>query len=109
MRDPAVQSACLSGAGLPTTLFDQAQSDPSSEAEVVEETSAALALGALGTPLLSLTGSDSSLLGPVLGDVPNGAEALELWDSVRFALQHPYVYELKRNRDKGAPEGLRAD
>jgi Mycothiol-dependent nitroreductase Rv2466c len=106
--DPAIQSACLAEAGLPATLFDHAQSDPSTEAEVIAETRAALALGAMGTPLLSLTGSDSSLLGPVLGHVPTGAEALELWDSVRFVLQHPYVYELKRNGDKGTPEGLRA-
>ena len=109
VRDPIIQSACLAEAGLPATLFDQAQSDPSTEAEVVAETRAALALGAVGTPLLSVAGSDSSLLGPVLGRVPTGSEALELWDSVRFALEHPYVYELKRNRDKGTPEGLRAD
>jgi 2-hydroxychromene-2-carboxylate isomerase len=109
VRDPATQSACLTEAGLPTTLFDRAQRDPSTEAEVIAETEAALALGAVGTPLLSIAGSDSSLLGPVLGYVPTGAEALELWDSVRFALQHPYLYELKRNRDRGTPEGLRAD
>jgi 2-hydroxychromene-2-carboxylate isomerase len=109
VRDPAVQAGCLAEAGLSAGLFDQAQSDPATEAEVVAETRAALAMGALGTPVLTLGGSDASLFGPVLGHVPSGAEALELWESVRFALQHPYVYELKRNRDKGTPEGLRAD
>jgi len=83
--------------------------DPATEAEVVAETRAALALGALGTPTLSLSGSNSTLLGPVLGAVPNDAEALELWDTVWFALRHPYLYELKRNRDRGLPKGLRAD
>lgn len=109
VRDPAIQAGCLAEAGLPATLFDQAQHDPSTEAEVVAETRAALALGAVGTPVLSLSGSESTLFGPVLGHVPSGDEALELWDSVWFALRHPYLYELKRNRDRGAPEGLRAD
>jgi predicted DsbA family dithiol-disulfide isomerase len=109
VRAAAVQAGCLAEAGLPATLFDEAQSDPATEAEVVAETRAALALGAVGTPVLSIGGSDSSLFGPVLGHVPSGAEALELWDSVRFALQHPYVYELKRNRDKGTPQAVRAD
>jgi len=109
VREAATQRACLAEAGLSATLFDQAQTDPSTEAEVVAETRAALALGAVGTPLLSLSGSGSSVLGPVLGQVPTGVEALELWDAVRFALLHPYLYELKRNRDNGTPEGLRAD
>jgi predicted DsbA family dithiol-disulfide isomerase len=109
VRDPATQARCLSEAGLSTDLFAQAQSDPAIEAEVVSETRAALAMGVLGTPALSLSGTDSTLLGPVLGQVPSGAEALALWDTVRFALEHPYLYELKRNRDRGTPEGLRAD
>jgi len=109
VRDRAVQSDCLARAGLPASLFDDAVRDPAMEAEVVAETRAALALGAVGTPTLSVSGSDSTLFGPVLGAVPSEAEALELWDTVWFALRHPYLYELKRNRDKGTPDGLRAD
>ncbi|MBV9581987.1 MAG: DsbA family protein [Chloroflexi bacterium] len=109
VRDPAIQRQCLSAAGLPLTLFDDAQRDPATEAELVADTRAALALGVLGTPTLALAGSDATLLGPVLGAVPAESEALELWTAVEFALRHPYVYELKRNRDKGTPENLRAD
>jgi hypothetical protein len=109
VREPSIQAGCLADAGLPATLFEAAQQDPATEAEVVAETRAALALGAVGTPVLSLGDANSTLLGPVLGHVPGDTEALELWDCVRFALQHPYLYELKRNRDKGTPEGLRAD
>jgi hypothetical protein len=109
VREPAVQARCLAEAGLPPTLFDAAQRDETTEAELVAETRAALDAGVLGTPSLSLAGSDACLLGPVLGHVPSDAEALELWRCVQFALQHPYVYELKRDRDKGTPEGLRAD
>ena len=76
---------------------------------VIAETRAALSRGVLGTPALALSGADTCLFGPVLGAVPEGAESLALWDSVRFALQHPYVYELKRNRDQGTPAGLHAD
>ncbi len=106
VRDPALQSRCLRQAGLPVTLFDDAQRDASTEAEVVAETRGALARGAGGTPTLSLSGSDVCLLGPVLGAVPEGGEALELWDTVWFALRHAYVYELKRNRDQGTPAGI---
>jgi predicted DsbA family dithiol-disulfide isomerase len=106
VRDPAVQTACLTEAGLPVTLFDDAQRDPATETEVIGETRAALARGAGGTPTLALSGSDVCLLGPVLGAVPEGDEALELWEMVWFALRHPYVYELKRNRDRGTPAGI---
>jgi 2-hydroxychromene-2-carboxylate isomerase len=109
LRELSIQARCLSEAGLPQTLFDDAQHDQGTEAELVAETRAALSFGVLGTPSLSLTGSETCLLGPVLGQVPSDAEALELWRSVQFALEHPYVYELKRNRDKGTPDGLRAD
>jgi 2-hydroxychromene-2-carboxylate isomerase len=106
VRDAAVQWRCLREAGLPVTLFGDAQRDPSTESEVVGETRAALARGAGGTPTLALTGSGVCLLGPVLGAVPEGDEALELWETVWFALRHPYVYELKRNRDQGTPASL---
>jgi 2-hydroxychromene-2-carboxylate isomerase len=109
IRDAAIQARCLTDAGLPPTLFDEAQRDPATEAELVAETRAALASGVLGTPALSITGSGASLLGPVLGHVPEDAEALELWRTVRFALEHPYVYELKRGRTQGTPGELRAD
>jgi 2-hydroxychromene-2-carboxylate isomerase len=109
VRDRSVQSGCLNAAGLPTTLFDEAQRDATTEDEVIDETRAAMAFGVLGTPSLSLSGSDVAVLGPILGQVPEGPEALDLWQSVRFALEHPYLYELKRNRDKGTPEGIRAD
>jgi 2-hydroxychromene-2-carboxylate isomerase len=108
VRDGAVQASCLSAAGLPATLFEDAQLDPATETGVIAETRAALSSGVLGTPSLSVSGSDVCVLGPVLGQVPEGDEALELWRSVRFALEHPYVYELKRNRDRGTPEGTRA-
>jgi predicted DsbA family dithiol-disulfide isomerase len=96
--DVRIQARCLEAAGLPTNLFDVALRDPNTEAAVVAETQAALALGALGTPSLAISGTDSCLLGPIIGRVPSGEDALQLWDHVHFALTQAYVYEMKRNR-----------
>jgi len=109
IRDATLQARCLTEAGVSPALFDEAQGDPATETELVAETRAAVASGVLGTPSLSLSGSDASMLGPVLGRVPDDAEALELWRGVRFALEHPYVYELKRGRDRGTPGELRTE
>jgi len=108
LRDSPVQRACLDQAGLPRTLFDDALADPMTESDVVNESRAALDLGALGTPTIALSGGDAALFGPIIGQVPAGEEALRLWDTVYLALQTPYVYELKRGR-KSAPTSQFAD
>lgn len=104
----AIQSRCLEAAGLPPGFYAEALADASTETDVITETRAALARGALGTPSLTLAGSDTCLLGPIIGRVPDGEAALRLWDNVYFALTEPYVYELKRNR-KSTPESQFAD
>jgi hypothetical protein len=96
--DQAVQARCLSAAGLPASLWADALGDASIEAEVVSESRSALARGALGTPTLALTGGGAVIFGPIVGEVPNGAEALRLWEQVRYALETPTFYELKRGR-----------
>ena len=103
-----VQRRCLEAAGLPRGFYAEALADPSTEREVIDETRAALARGALGTPSLALARSDTCLLGPIIGQVPDGEAALRLWDNVHFALIEPYVYELKRTR-KSTPESQFAD
>src|SRR5207247_1579958 len=96
--DPSVQASCLAAAGLPPTLYNDAMSDQSTEAEVISESREALDRGALGTPSMAISGTNSMLFGPIIGVVPAGHEALSLWDSVYAALQTPYVFEMKRNR-----------
>ncbi|HUZ76417.1 MAG TPA: DsbA family protein [Chloroflexota bacterium] len=96
--DTQVQARCLEIAGQPASLYVAALADPATEADVLAESRAALALGALGTPTLALSGASTSLFGPILGQVPSGDDALRLWDNVRFTLETPYCYELKRNR-----------
>jgi predicted DsbA family dithiol-disulfide isomerase len=107
--DAAIQRRCLEAAGLPPSLFDEALQDPSTEADVIAETRAALDLGVLGTPSLALACTDNCMLGPIIGHVPAaGEEALRLWDNVFFTLSQPYVYEIKRNR-KSVPDAQFAD
>ncbi len=97
----ALQAKCLEAAGLPTTLYEEAQADQSTHDEwMAENTEAVERLAAFGTPTIALHGSDIGIFGPVVEPVPSGAEALALWDSVYQNLQAPYLYEIKRNRPR---------
>ena len=97
----AIQARCLEEAGLPTTLYEEALADQSTHEEwMAEHRDAVERLDAFGTPTLALTGSDIGIFGPVVDPVPNGDEALALWDSVYVALRAPYLYEMKRTRPR---------
>ena len=97
----ALQAKCLETAGLPTDLYEKAVADPSTHEEwMAEHHEAVNRLGAFGTPTVALAGSDVGIFGPVVDPVPDGDEALALWDSVRVALNAPYLYEMKRNRPR---------
>ena len=97
----ALQAKCLEIAGLPTDLYERALADQSTHEEWMAEHHEAVArLGAFGTPTVALAGSDVGIFGPVVDPVPDGDEALALWDSVHVALKAPYLYEMKRNRPR---------
>jgi hypothetical protein len=97
----ALQASCLEQAGLRTSLYEEAMADDSTLAEWLAEHHAAIKqLDAFGTPTLALAGSTIGVFGPVVDPVPDGDEALALWDSVLVALKAPYLYELKRNRPR---------
>ncbi len=54
--------------------------------------------GNLGTPFITFGPPDGpSLFGPVIGRVPRGAEALELWDAVEVLARFGGFYEIKRS------------
>src|SRR5579871_2620235 len=73
----ALQAKCLEAAGLPSTLYEEAQADPSTHEEWMAENAEAVErLAAFGTPTISLLGSDVGIFGPVVEPVPSGAEAL---------------------------------
>lgn len=97
----ALQRKCLKTAGLPETLYEDAQADASTHTEWMAENDEAVArLGAFGTPTIALAGSNIGVFGPVVDPPPDGDEALRLWDSVCVALQAPYLYEMKRSRPR---------
>ena len=90
---------CLRRAGLPESLYRDALADPSTEAEVLAEHRDATArLHAFGVPTLALEGSDIGLFGPVIEPIPTGSAADVLWEHVRWMLEQPYLWELKRER-----------
>lgn len=92
-------AACLERAGLPASLYRSALDDPSTEQELLDEHRAARdRLHAFGVPTLALEGSDIGIFGPVIEPLPTGAEADTLWEHVRWMLQQPYLWELKRER-----------
>jgi len=104
VSDPAyraLQARCLEQAGLPTSLYEEAMSDTSTLDEwFAEHHEAVQRLDAFGTPTVALSGSTVGVFGPVVDPVPDGDEALALWDSVHVALKAPYLYEMKRNRPR---------
>jgi protein-disulfide isomerase-like protein with CxxC motif len=101
MREPAVQARCLEEAGLAATLYADAQDDQATETEMIDVTRDAMdRLQLFGVPTLVLAGSRVAVFGPVIHPVPSGQEALDLWDHVYFSLRQPYLYEMKRTRDK---------
>jgi 2-hydroxychromene-2-carboxylate isomerase len=52
----------------------------------------------VGSPIISLTGTDRGFFGPVLNDVPQGDAAGELWDYISGLLRLDEFNELKRDR-----------
>jgi hypothetical protein len=96
-RYRAIQAACLKSAGLPTTLYEEALKDQSTEDEWLAEHHEAVArLGAFGTPTLALAGSNIGVFGPVVDPVPPHEDTMRLWDAVHLQLTSPWMYELKR-------------
>src|SRR5262249_7778827 len=66
----ALQARCLETAGLPNTLYHEAQADQSTLDEWMAEHFAAVErLDAFGTPTLALAGSSIGVFGPVVDPV----------------------------------------
>ncbi|HEY1293210.1 MAG TPA: DsbA family protein [Chloroflexota bacterium] len=90
---------CLRRAELPESLYRDALSDDSTEKDLIDEHRAARErLSAFGVPTLALEGSDIGLFGPVIEPMPTGADADTLWEHVRWMLEQPYFWEVKRER-----------
>ena len=89
----------LTGAGLPTGLAG-AVDDESWDAEIQEETDAALALTGkdVGTPILHFRPPEgAAFFGPVISRLPGPEDAVALWDHVVGLAGFPGFAELKRS------------
>jgi predicted DsbA family dithiol-disulfide isomerase len=90
---------CLQRAGLPESLYRDALADASTETDLLQEhRDATERLEAFGVPTLSLQDSSIAIFGPVLEPIPTGTEADALWEHVRWMLQQPHLWEMKRKR-----------
>jgi hypothetical protein len=57
-------------------------------------------LNVFGVPTLAFQDSNIAFFGPVINGVPEGQDALALWDFVRPALRIPFLFEFKRTRTR---------
>jgi predicted DsbA family dithiol-disulfide isomerase len=94
-----VVPAALRGAGLDPELLQRALDDPSTvEAVRADHRQAHERHGAFGVPWLVLDDQQFGFFGPVIDPVPQGQEALALWEHTAWMLTRPYLYEFKRER-----------
>ncbi|MFN2568435.1 MAG: DsbA family protein [Candidatus Dormibacteria bacterium] len=87
----------LRNAHLDPRLAAEALEDDSTLQELMAEHDEARERGIFGVPTVEVDGS-APFFGPVVDRPLTGREAGELWDHVVWALEQPYLFELKRSR-----------
>jgi predicted DsbA family dithiol-disulfide isomerase len=98
--DAEVVRDALKAAELDPALLDRALADPSTLEEVRREhAEVAEQVDAFGVPTIVLP-SGRGVFGPVTAVAPEGEEAGELWDHVRWLVEREDFFELKRSRDR---------
>lgn len=91
---PDILAAAVLDAGL-GDLAERAVADPRLPHEVIGAHRSARARDVFGVPTLSLDGS-KVLYGPIIPLAPLDDEALEWWAHIRWLLERPDFFELKR-------------
>lgn len=88
-----------------TSSYLGAADDPYWDGPVGESTALAMSLAGpdVGSPVLRVGDHDRGVYGPVVSPVPQGADALKVWDAMMTLGEVPAFYELKRGR-AGAPQ-----
>lgn len=93
----------LAAAGLPAALAEQSRATDL-DAAVRASHGAAMALGGddVGSPILAFEGPEGRVgfYGPILSRVPEGADAVQLFEATRTLAVTPGFFELKRTRDE---------
>jgi 2-hydroxychromene-2-carboxylate isomerase len=96
--DEAVLARALANVGLPLPLLGETRADPALDIELEAGYARAAESGAFGVPTLYIDDNPNGFYGPLIDSVPEGIEAVSLWQNVAGLIQLPYFYELKRSR-----------
>lgn len=100
--DAGVLTAALREAGLDEALLGRALGDPATWQQVQEEHDAMVGRHrGFGVPTIVLDGgAGAAIFGPVIAEVPEDAEAVELWRHVSWLAGYENFAELKRGRSR---------
>lgn len=100
LDDPSIVEGALADAGLDRGLCATAWADPSTAERVAtEHREVCERTRSFGVPTVVLDGGDGpAIFGPVISEVPDDDDALELWRHVSWLVRHASFAELKRDR-----------
>jgi 2-hydroxychromene-2-carboxylate isomerase len=91
----------LSEVGLDPSLAQRALDDQRTLEEVLaDHTDAVERLKAFGVPWIVVDGDEMGFFGPVIGELPEGRAAVELWEHFQWVGRQQYLFELKRGGRK---------
>jgi len=103
LADKNVIVSCLKTAGLPEDLYEKALADPSTATDLQAEHEVAVKdMAAFGVPTIRKEGNaNMGWFGPIIDNVPEGAEAVKLFDFLMMSFEFPNMFEMKRTRVGG--------
>ena len=100
-RLPELAEPLLAEVGLDPSLASRALEDSQTMDDVLAEHGEAVEkFRAFGVPWIVVEGDEAGFFGPVIGELPRGQEAVELWDHFNWLARQPSLYEVKRGGRK---------
>lgn len=100
MEAPETVEAALADVGLDVALCGKAAGDEATAEQVsLEHRELCERTRSFGVPTIVLDGGDGpAIFGPVVTEVPNDEDAVELWRHVSWLVRYENFAELKRDR-----------